>query len=398
MRFFLFYIILILLSAKASAQQLDSILHRYFLAIGGLQPLEQITSSWEVTRVWENLSYHGSIIGQTSSFDNTEPTVHERILKSPNLEKCTMKANGKTTVLYWNDIQSGIEVSGIFLPAPKINFLSYASHAHRLYDLRKRNLLKLAGTKVISGRDYHIIQGPYKPGEDNQVGFCFDPATGLLTAILHSQTPTVKITYLLNYQKVANILTPFLLESYDGDVKYARHETISIEFNPMLAREDFYYKQKTTIIPITDSLTAMIKKIEDFPLDKMLARYYPNQRVFIDLWATWCAPCKIEFIKYDSQFYATLKGFSLQPVFISIDRDEDENTWQRDISKFQLKGDHIRSGPLLMGSIKKTVFESSTVMIPRYVLINENGKILSKNFVKPSDSSFQIALKRALER
>ena len=49
---------------------------------------------------------------------------------------------------------------------------------------------------------------------------------------------------------------------------------------------------------------------------------------------------------------------------------------------------HVLAGKTTQASIKKIVFKNGTLNIPRYILIDESGKILSADFTRPSNPSF----------
>ena len=132
----------------------------------------------------------------------------------------------------------------------------------------------------------------------------------------------------------------------------------------------------------------------DKDLFRLIDEDFYKKRVLIDLWATWCAPCKIEFAYYDSSLYEFLKKKKISPVFLSIDKLELKDKWEREIKLLNLKGYHGLAGSTLQASIREVVFNDSLVSIPRYILIDENGRIVSVNFKRPSDPLFRQEIQR----
>lgn len=134
----------------------------------------------------------------------------------------------------------------------------------------------------------------------------------------------------------------------------------------------------------------------DTDLFTFITLNFPRKRLFIDLWATWCMPCKMEFKYYDSSFYEFMKEHKIQTVFISIDKPDRREKWKTEIDAINLKGYHVFAGQKLQASIKEVIFNDQTTVIPRYVLVDENGKILSVDFNRPSDSYFKAAIDKLL--
>ncbi len=117
--------------------------------------------------------------------------------------------------------------------------------------------------------------------------------------------------------------------------------------------------------------------IADF--DELMMKHFPDQTVYVDLWATWCVPCKEEF-RFSDQLhqYAASRGISV--LYISIDKDGDEKTWEEMISYYDLKGYHIRATASLLADLRNKRF---SLTVPRYILV-KNGKILLDEMMRPS--------------
>ncbi len=126
-----------------------------------------------------------------------------------------------------------------------------------------------------------------------------------------------------------------------------------------------------------------IKDAASFSSFDELARHFPDQLVYIDIWATWCVPCQREFA-YSAGLkeFAALKNITL--LYISIDRADVEDRWKQMIGYYDLKGHHIRASDSLLADLRQRFGSGSTLGIPRYILV-KNGKVVAGHALRPSD-------------
>lgn len=104
--------------------------------------------------------------------------------------------------------------------------------------------------------------------------------------------------------------------------------------------------------------------------------------VYIDVWATWCAPCiaEIPSLKKLEEEY---KGKKIQFVSISVDVKENKNTWLSFVTKNNLQGIQLMADQDFNSNfIKKFGINS----IPRFILINPDGVIVDNNAKRPSNN------------
>ena len=113
-------------------------------------------------------------------------------------------------------------------------------------------------------------------------------------------------------------------------------------------------------------------------LDDVLKKY-KGKVVYLDFWASWCGPCKKE-MPYSTQLKDKLKGQDVAFVYISTDKNA--ASWQGMIDQLELKGDHYRAS----NKVKQEIVERFNLQyIPRYVLLNKEGKVADDNAKRPSD-------------
>lgn len=116
--------------------------------------------------------------------------------------------------------------------------------------------------------------------------------------------------------------------------------------------------------------------------------------LYLDLWASWCMPCRGEF-SYKDQVDALLNTYkNTAIIYISLDQENQEKAWRNCIKQYKLDGFHLRASSELRENIQKQVYDTDLYEIPRYVLISPTGEILHKNLSRPSNYS---KLKEELE-
>ncbi|MDR0660634.1 MAG: TlpA family protein disulfide reductase [Prevotellaceae bacterium] len=108
--------------------------------------------------------------------------------------------------------------------------------------------------------------------------------------------------------------------------------------------------------------------------------------LFVDLWATWCIPCREEFGKKEALHKISQPYKNVERVYISIDDDSRAEQWKNDIDEWRLCGYNIRANNRLVADIKEKVYSSEHISIPRYLLISPSGEILDGNLPRLSQS------------
>lgn len=101
--------------------------------------------------------------------------------------------------------------------------------------------------------------------------------------------------------------------------------------------------------------------------------------VYIDVWATWCAPCKAEqpdLIKIE-EHYASNPAVAI--VGVSI--DEDKSAWETMVAKDEMKGYQLHADEAWNSHIVKEYLIRG---IPRFILIDSKGNIIQASAPRPS--------------
>lgn len=99
--------------------------------------------------------------------------------------------------------------------------------------------------------------------------------------------------------------------------------------------------------------------------------------VYIDVWATWCGPCKAE-LPYLKKLEKKFKGKNI--YFVSISIDANKAAWIKMVQEDQLGGIQLHGGN------KAQIAKDYDIRaIPRFILLDKEGKVISKEMTRPSD-------------
>lgn len=114
-----------------------------------------------------------------------------------------------------------------------------------------------------------------------------------------------------------------------------------------------------------------LKELTDLP--ELKGNY-----ILIDLWATWCAPCKVEFQKKEALYNLLSKYNNIKLAYISIDEDRFASYWEKSINDLKLEGVHIKTNNSLYKEIEKEIYGNKPFLIPQYFLMDPNGNVIDK--------------------
>jgi thiol-disulfide isomerase/thioredoxin len=160
-------------------------------------------------------------------------------------------------------------------------------------------------------------------------------------------------------------------------------------------------KLKNYMIDNSDPIKYTKKQINNKVFNSSLLSFQDKQVTFKDLlnvkekiivfdfWASWCVPClgEIPDLKSKSKKLTDVK-------FISISLDKVSSDWLVACNKYDIKSNSYR---IMNVSTNELLKYFDIRSIPRFIVMTNKGEILSGDFFKPSNSNFEIDLKRILD-
>jgi thiol-disulfide isomerase/thioredoxin len=120
---------------------------------------------------------------------------------------------------------------------------------------------------------------------------------------------------------------------------------------------------------------------------------FKGKVVYVDVWATWCGPCRAEF-PHMKKLEAEYHGND-QIVFlgVSIDASRDKQKWLDFLDKEQLPGIQLFAGDKGNSEISAAYDIKS---IPRFILVGKDGNLIYADAMRPSSNEIRTVLNNAL--
>ena len=103
--------------------------------------------------------------------------------------------------------------------------------------------------------------------------------------------------------------------------------------------------------------------------------------VYVDLWASWCGYCRLEF-PFAHELMQEFKGKPITFLYLSI--DDNFQDWMTASEEEGMAG-YENSRILVNYNTAKEILALKIVGVPRYLIYDKNGKLIDKNATRPSD-------------
>jgi len=170
------------------------------------------------------------------------------------------------------------------------------------------------------------------------------------------------------------------IESAGLDPKLVESLKSSIQLESNMLME--YYEQKLAAKKIEGSVSASFD-YENHKGGKTKLEDLRGKYVYIDVWATWCGPCLAE-IPHLKKIEAKYHGKNIEFVSISVDTEKDYEKWKKMVVTKELGGVQLLADKNWNSDFIKAYGINS---IPRFILIDPNGKVAKADAPRPSSSS-----------
>lgn len=209
--------------------------------------------------------------------------------------------------------------------------------------------------------------------------------------------------FLNNYYKVGLVANNIqCINSFENELSSIQRETITYQIARGISfysddNIDSNYKALTRIVKddkelakytdIYNKIKSLVKgspspsfSYKSINGDTVSLKDLVGKLVYIDVWATWCGPCKAQFpflIKLEEDYRDKDVAF----VSISIDNPKDEDKWRKMVKDKELKGIQLLAENAWSSSFAKDYVIRG---IPRFILLDKKGYIISPFAPRPA--------------
>lgn len=119
---------------------------------------------------------------------------------------------------------------------------------------------------------------------------------------------------------------------------------------------------------------------------------YKGKVVVVDVWATWCGPCKGE-LPHLKTLEKEMEGTDVVFIGVSVDKEKDLEKWKKFIVDEQLPGVQ-----LFAGGWSKITQDYKITGIPRFMVFGKDGSIVESNAPRPSNPALKKILEAELKK
>ncbi len=161
--------------------------------------------------------------------------------------------------------------------------------------------------------------------------------------------------------------------------KYGQCLTTALQISEV----DSYKKQ---IVKFAEGMPAIDFSYSDALGKQHALSDYLGKVVLVDVWATWCIPCKAEMPHLEKLIEHYQGNPDIVFMGVSVDKQKDMSKWETFVKEHGLKGVQLLADKEFKSQI---MIDYEITGVPRFMLFDKEGKIVSVNSARPSTAKLR---------
>jgi thiol-disulfide isomerase/thioredoxin len=134
---------------------------------------------------------------------------------------------------------------------------------------------------------------------------------------------------------------------------------------------------------LTPAAPTMINSVDAGSLSDIFEKY-KGKIIYVDFWASWCAPCRAE-MPNAAILKERLKGTDV--VFLYLGYEDKDTPWMKARNEINIQGEHYLLNKKMIGEADKLFGISG---IPHYAIIDRAGRIVVRSADRPQNVFNQL--------
>lgn len=277
----------------------------------------------------------------------------EQKTATSTIPKATEIPKVLTEGLTWERMNKSSELDSKFFRELLIQFVNYKA-------LEAYDFMKFADKQAVVQEAFNLARENLK-GESLQF---------FLTSTMLENSPNIQPSLLRQ-------MRDYLSETQSSDV-FVKLVNDSLA-DRLEAKDDEVEIALTGAQPAKDEIDVELQGLNGkmFKLSELKGKV-----VYLDIWASWCGPCRKEFPAAKELKAQLSKKDKKNIEFLYISIDNTETVWKVAIEKLGIEGVH---GLSKGGWGSEVTAKFGVNSIPRYLIFNKKGKVVDGNAPRPSD-------------